>query len=242
MLGLAGSAQAYPVAPVVVPSGTFYGGVGPLEGGLDLSYGADFRAVMDILYGTVTAYGQGTLSSSMNANGEYTQLDQFTPITAMTIDTGTSSLVSYASTGGMTLVAPAQPGLSIGGAITVTDLSVDLSNKAVYATLIGANGVGTLNNVQLFDFSSAAVGSLPGWVCIPEASCSYPPLTVTGLSLTSGGYNLISQSLGLASLGKAALAAVSDFGVLTTVPVPEPSSYLLMGVGLVGMVIRRRAL
>jgi hypothetical protein len=82
---------------------------------------------------------------------------------------------------------------------------------------------------------------------------------ITGLSIVGGStgtaFNFFANSLGLLKNGKSALAGVSDWGRLDSslqisfgamAPVstlPEPSTYALMGLGLVGLaaVARRRA-
>ena len=77
--------------------------------------------------------------------------------------------------------------------------------------------------------------------------------TISGLSVTTAGFNFFSQSLGLLSTGVNALAAVSDYGTVqsslkfsvreVTPAIPEPSTYALMAIGLVGIAAaaRRRA-
>jgi len=206
-----------------------------------LSFSSDLLGALDTGKVSVAGYGAATATVVKDSDGYYVTASAAAPITALTIDSTTNAVLDAATTGGATQTAPVLKSVSSGGSLTVTDLNVDLANKKVYATIIGANGVGTLTNFYLWD-----IGSITGATTVGAAG-TYTT-TLTGLSITTAGFNTFVQSLGLLTLGKAALTSVTDFGTITstivaTPAVPEPSAYALMGLGLAGisLVARRRA-
>jgi len=227
-------------ASVTVPVGTEFGGL-TFTGAGSLSFSADLLGALDTGKVSVAGYGAATATVAKDSDGFYTEASASAPITALTIDTVTHNVLAAATTGGATQTAPVLKSVSSGGSLTVTDLNVDLANKKVFATIIGGNGVGTLNNFYLWD-----IGTITGATTVAGAGTYTTSLS--GLSITTDGFNKFVTSLGLLNLGKSALMGVTDFGTITstivaTPAIPEPSTYALMGLGLAGMglVARRRA-
>lgn len=213
-----------------------------VDGQMSMSYSADMLATLDT--GRVSVVGSGlsadaSATITKDSDGFYTQVSTRTPFTSLTIESqsnefSTDSLLGMSSSGGVTMVAPILRNVSSGGALTITDLNVDLVNRTVYATLTGGNGVGVLKNFALWNIGSITSGGPQyGWDRQCGLDCFYlaPNVTVSGLTATTDGFDKMAQSLGLQSLGKAALHAVNDFGAITT-SVPEPGTWALMGLGL----------
>lgn len=197
---------------------------------LKLSYSADWLGALDTMRGTLSSYGGGEAFSAKDLDGFFIEAYQSAMITSLTVDDSTNRTLGIASSGGSTLTVRAIKSLSSGGSLTLTDLNVDLRTKQLNATLIGDNGVGTLNNYHLADISAITGPTGP----------SYPSVTLSGLLVTPEASGKIRQALGLLALGRAAVYDPLDLGVITVTAVPEPASYALMGVGLVGVLVARR--
>lgn len=232
------SAQTIPTddTPVLAPNGDTVW----VTGSGTLSFSTLLLGALDVGQVAITAYGDAIPDIQLDPDGYYVSAAVSAPLTSLTYD-GTT-ITNATTTGGATQTSPVLKGVSSGGTLTVTDLAVNLTTSEVFATIIGANGVGTQENVHVW-----TAASITGDTQFTGEFGDFTTV-LSGLSITSGAFDLFSQSLGLLPLGVGALATVTDFGTITSVvnvaAVPEPSTYALMGVGLVGiglMARRRRA-
>ncbi len=234
------AAHTASAAVITVPTdgSTVTMGVG-FYGQTTLSFSADLLGALDTGHVSVAGYGDATATVIQDGDGYFVEASASAPMSSMQIDTVTGQLLSVATTGGATQTSPMLKTVSSGGSLTVTDLNVDIANKKVYATIIGANGVGTLNNFYLWD-----AATITGDTTITGRSIYNTQ--ISGLSITTAGFDTFVQALGLLDLGPGALRVVTDFGVINSTivaSVPEPSTYALMAMGLVSMAVlaRRRA-
>lgn len=173
------------------------------------------------------------------------------PVTSLTGDlTGTNLSITGAGTAGGTLQTAATANIATtGGSLKIINLSVDLLAKKVYADLIGGNGVGTRNNVWLWDITTITGPTAIDLSLLPAGGVATLTNTRSGLIINQAAFDLFATSMGLTANGITSLKTVTDFGTIVstisvkaTPAVPEPGTYALMGLGMValGMATRRR--
>jgi len=167
-----------------------------------------------------------------------------TTASAFNYDNVSNNLLTFQTAGGGNFNMPTAKTIlftKIGGpgSISFTDLSIDINSKQISALVSGANGL-TTSRQNIFAFASYT-----GDTTFKGAGTyNFSANTIT---LTTAGINAFTQGLALTAAGSSVFSKVSDLGKLSgnyvvaaVQPVPEPSSYALMALGLLGVAVVTR--
>ena len=176
------------------------------------------------------------------------------PATSIALD-GADHIMSLSTSGGSTWIAPKAAGLSSGGQLTITNLSIDFDSKRILASITGnftgaaefntptntqgkagvAGGpITTLDNFHLFNFTSFS-GDL-SW---QDGSFG---MAIQEVQLTQNGFGHVVSALRLGSSGINFLKNTVHLGSFSVTPVPEASVtwMVLGGVFSMGLMARAR--
>lgn len=236
-LAATGLAQAQTASATLVAGGPPVSAFGwtmkDLQGGGTLTFSESLMGALDVAGIVTTAAGPATVTS------DGVTISAAAPVLTMSgeLDMGanTFTATNVRTMGGALMTAAKKNFATTTGSLSVTGITVDLTTKAIFADLTGANGVGTVNGVHVWNYANIAGPTVfPVEVGVVNANN-----TLTGLTITSTAFDLFGKSLGLTAGGKAAMQSIDDYGTMVAsinvTVVPEPSTYALMGLGLVGL-------
>lgn len=233
-----------------------------LSGSGTLTFSQDLLDTLNL--GVVGVSGVAPAVANIQGSaGGYTAASAAAPVLSLTGNaTGANITITGVGTQGGATQTVTQDGVDAGvangpGFVTIKDLRVDLANQDVYATVIGANGVGTQTDVKFWHYLSIQGDTTFNLDAIVAAGGTYTAnTTLSNLQIYDGAFAFLTQGTNLNDFGAGALAGVNNgsigYGTITSAitvtvtkaaAVPEPGTYALMGLGLVGLgfVSRRKA-
>ena len=160
-------------------------------------------------------------------------------------DAGSLTVLSEQLGGSISFSSQSGPLTDQSATLTLSDLRIDHQGNQVFARVGGADQA-------IFEFDDTAYVLPPGsysqvLTCMPtnpncisrlDAADSHPVLS--NLRFTAQGRTLWDQTFQLNPLGRVMMDSVGTLGTMTASPVPEASTWALMGVGLFGIGLARR--
>lgn len=187
-----------------------------VSGSVTLTFSSLMVAAMNTMSWKVEAGTGSTLAVATSTNSagmvRYTRASVSAPVTTLTGEvSGDAMNVSQLTTGlSLRFTSPLNSASIAPGSLSLSNFTLDLGAKTVYADVLGANGVGALSQYAVWTFSGAQGGAT---ALVPSVA---PSLGYTGSFATLGLFlptasftNVFSKAMGSNGTGRSILTSVN---------------------------------
>lgn len=186
-----------------------------VSGSVTLSFSSLMVSALNTMAWKVEANPGSTLAVSTSTNSvgtiRYTSVALSAPLTSLTgeVSNGDMSVAQVGTGLGLTFTSPRNTSNTAPGSLSLSNFSLDLAAKTVFADVWGGNGVGALSRYAVWTFGSVLGNTTVPSLASPAASYAGSFATSAIFLPTASFTDVFSRAMALSGTGRSILTSVN---------------------------------